>query len=107
MGERSSSLSGSGWSPAAKRFLVQFRLFKWASCDDSVTEKNNDKLWILQHIKALSSSLPFLSFPPLTFPPFRYPAIPSSLPLQAARGAVERCELPQWGVGEAPTDVEL
>jgi len=42
-----------------------------------------------------------------SFPSFSSPAIPSSLPLQAARGSVERCELPQWGVGEATTDVEF
>jgi len=43
----------------------------------------------------------------LLIPYFPSPAIPSSLPLQAARGFVEHCELPQWGTGEAPIDVEF
>ena len=52
-----------------------------------------------------------LSFPPFPSPPFPSFPFPCHLlfhPLTINyRGSVERCELPQLGVGEAPTDVEF
>ena len=50
------------------------------------------------------SSIP-LSFPPLLplpSPSFPSPSIHSSLPLKAAMGSGDRCELPQWGLGWSP-----
>ena len=52
-------------------------------------------------------SLLIPSFPPFPSPPFPsfpLPCHPLFPPLTSSyRGSVERCELPQWGVGEAPT----
>jgi len=70
-----------------------------------MTEKNNEKLWILRHFKMGGSLLiPFFPFPfLLSFPSYLFPSPP--LPLKAAMGLESDVSSGAWG--EAPTDVEF
>ena len=117
LGERLSSPSGSGQSPAAKRYLVHFRLFNWPLVTILWLKKTTKNYVFYGILKWEVSPHPSftLSFPPLLpLPPFPSFPLPSTFPLphfpslKSSYGVLGSAVNSPSGVwGEAPTDVEF